>query len=132
MDENDWQVNTAYFFAYRAWGGIGFSNTIFLPFIRSLDGCACENMNKEAFQCYGKNLVKVMTEQLRHNQLLLNQFQTIMYGKVEGAQLANKAILAVYTEFSKKVYNTRLNEFLDTYRRMMVAEKGKAILLDKT
>ena len=48
-------------------------------------------------------ILKVTTERVRHNQLLLNQFQAIPHLKVEGAQLADKAVLSVYTEFSRKL-----------------------------
>ena len=53
--------------AYRDRGGMYFPDKILLPFVRSLDNCVRENANKESFQRYGKNLVKVVSEQVSHN-----------------------------------------------------------------
>ena len=37
-------------------------------------------------------------------------------------------VVAVYNEFSRKITNTRINEFLDTFRQKAAAGKGKATL----
>lgn len=89
--------------AYRDQGGMYFPDKMLLPFVRSLDNCVQENANKESFQRYGKNLVKVVSEQVSHNQLLIEQFQNFIKEKVEGAELTNNAILSVYSEFSRKI-----------------------------
>jgi hypothetical protein len=97
-------------------------------FVRSLANCVRENANKESFERYGKNLVKVVSEQVSHNQLLIEQFQDFIKGKVKDAELTDSAIISVYSEFSRKLCNTRLNEFLDAYRQTVATEKGKATL----
>ena len=75
--------------------------------------CVCSwKCNEEAFQHYGKNLVKVVTEQVRHNQRRFNQFQAILHEKVKGLQLADKAVLSVYTEFSQTVPQKRAKQLL--------------------
>ena len=114
--------------AYRDKGGMYFPDKMLLPFVRSLDNCVRENANKEGFQRYGKNLVKVVSEQVSHNQLLLEQFKDFIKAKVKGAELTDNAIVAVYSEFCRKLSNTRLNEFLDAYRQTVATEKGKATL----
>lgn len=114
--------------AYRDQGGMYFPDKALLPFIRSLDNCVRENANKEGFKRYGKDLVKVVTEQVKHNQVLLEEFQTFIKAKVEGVQVTDHAIVAVYAEFSRKLCNTRLNEFLDAHRQTLATEKGKATL----
>ena len=114
--------------AYRDRGGMYFPDKMLLPFVRSLDNCVRENANKESFQRYGKNLVKVVSEQVNHNQLLIEQFQDFIKEKVEGAEFTDSAIMSVYSEFSRKLCNTRLNEFLDAYRQTVATEKGKATL----
>ena len=72
-----------------------FPDNDFVPFIRNLDESVRESANEEALQRYGKNLVKVITEQVQHNQLLFRQFQTIIRDKVEGSETADTAIAAV-------------------------------------
>ena len=73
---------------------------------------------RRVFSDMEKNLVKVVSEQVSHNQLLIEQFQNFIKEKVEGAELTNNAILSVYSEFSRKLCNTRLNEFLDAYKQL--------------
>ena len=114
--------------AYRDRGGMYFPDKALLPFVRSLDNCVRENANKEGFQRYDRNLVKVVSEQVSHNQLLLQQFETFIKTKVEGVEIIDNVILSVYEEFSRKLCNTRLNEFLDAHRQTLAAEKGKATL----
>ena len=113
---------------YRDRGGMYFPDKALLPFIKSLDECVRESTNTVAFQRYGKNLVRVVTDQVQQNQLLFKQFKAIINARVEDAQLADDAILSVYSEFSRKLCNTRINEYLDTYRQTMAADKGKATL----
>ena len=114
--------------AYRDQGGMYFPDDDFLPFIRNLDECVRESANEDAFQRYGKNLVKVVSEQVQHNQHLFEEFKTVIHNKVEGSEYADKSIAAVYTEFSRKISNTRINEFLDTSRQKSASDKGKATL----
>ena len=57
--------------AYRDRGGMYFPDEAFLPFIKSLDDCVRGNANEESFTCYGKNLVKIATEQVQQNQVCI-------------------------------------------------------------
>lgn len=114
--------------AYRDRGGMYFPDNALLPFVWSVDNCVRENANKEGFQRYGKNLVKVITEQVSHNQILFKEFQTFIEEKVTGVEITDRAVLSVYKEFSRKLSNTRINEFLDAYRQTAANEKGKVTL----
>ena len=113
--------------AYRDRGGMFFPDEPFLPFIKSLDECVRENTNEEGFTRYGKNLVKIATEQVQQNQVLFKQFKDI-HTKVGALDFAEESIVAVYNEFSRKISNTRISEFLDTFRQKTAAGKGKATL----
>ena len=108
---------------YRDKGGMYFPDKELLQFIKCLDDCVRENANEEAYKRYGKSLVKISTEQIAHNQLLFEKFTTFIQSKVEGADITDTAITSVYTEFSRKLCNTRLNEFLDAHR-----QRGKTTL----
>ena len=86
-----------------------------------------EKIQTRSFQRYGKNLVKVVSEQVSHNQLLIEQFQDFIRDKVIGAELTDSAIMSVYSKFSRKLCNTRLNEFLDAYRQTVATERKSNI-----
>ena len=60
-------------FTYRDQGGMYFPDDDFLPFIRNLDECVRVSANEDAFQRYSKNLVKVVSEQVQHNEQLFKQ-----------------------------------------------------------
>ena len=72
--------------------------------------------------------MKVVSEQVQHNQQLFKEFKTVINNKVEGSEYADKSNAAVYSEFSRKISNTRINEFLDTSRQKSASDKGKATL----
>lgn len=106
-----------------------FPDEVFLPFIKSLDDCVRENANEEKFICYSKNLVKITTEQVKQNQVLFKKFKGIIYSKVGDLEFAEgNSVITVYNEFTRKLCNTRINEFLDTFRQKAAASKGKATL----
>ena len=95
--------------AYRDRGGMYFPDEAFLPFIKSIDECVRENANEECFKRYGKNLVRVITEQIQQNQLLLQQFRNI-HAKIEGsAEHADRPIVMVFNEFTRKVIPELMN-----------------------
>ena len=115
--------------AYKDRGGMYFPDKAFLPFIKSLDDCVRENANEESFTRYGKNLVKIATEQIQQNQVLFKQFKEIILVKGGDSEFAKgNNVVAIYNEFSRKITNTRINEFLDTFRQKAAAGKGKATL----
>ena len=114
--------------AYRDQGGMYFPDLALLLFIRSVDTCVREIANDTGFKRYRKNLVTVVTQQVQQNQLLLEEFEAFLTSKVDCVQSGDKAIVSVYLEFSRKLCNTRVNEFLDTYRQRLATEKGKATL----
>ena len=70
----------------------------------------------------------MVTEQVQRNELLRKVFDAFVYSKVDSAQSADKAIDSVYFEFCRKLCNTRVNEFLYTYRQKLAKDKGKATL----
>lgn len=113
--------------AYRDTGGMYFPDETFPPFIKSLDACVHENTNEESFMHYGKNLVKITTEQVQHNQELFRLFKEIICVKVGALEFAEENIVSVYTEFTRNISNTKLKNFW-TLRQKTAAGKGKASL----
>ena len=100
--------------SYRDQGGMYFPDLALLPFIKSVDTCVHENANDVGFKRCGKNLVTVVTERVQRNELLRKEFDAFVYSKVDSGQSADEAIDSVYSEFCRKLCNTRVNEFLRT------------------
>ena len=80
------------------------------------------------FQRYGQDLVNVTTTMIMRNKELREQFSDGILAKSKDTDVQSKAVDSVYEEFTRKLCNTRLNEFLDSHRQMIVAKKGKATL----
>ena len=109
-------------------GGMYFPDREFLPYLKELDTRVRENANEDMFQHYGQDLVTVTTTSIMHNKELRRKFHQCILAKSKDADVQSKAVDNVYKEFTRKLCNTRLNEFLDSQRQMMVANKGKATL----
>jgi hypothetical protein len=109
-------------------GGMYFPDWEFLPYLKELDTRVRENANEDVFQRYGQDLVTVTTTLIMHNKELREQFNQCYLGKSKDGDVQSEAVNNVYNEFTRKLCNTRLNEYLDSHRQMMVANKGKATL----
>ena len=56
------------------------------------------------------------------------QFEEVLEKKFDCVEGMEEAVNSVFSEFVRKLYNTRLAEFLDSYRQKQAAEKGSATL----
>ena len=92
-----------------------FPDKIFLPFIQKVDRVVTTHANDEGLKKRGKNRVEVTTEHVKY-----------MYSAVlESAFHATRSLIhlracrkksgVVYAELVRKLCNTRLQEFLDSY-----------------
>ena len=109
-------------------GGMYFPDREFLPYLKEVDTVVQENANEDMFQCYGQDLVTVTTTSIMHNKELRGRFNQCYLTKSKDADVQSKAIDNVYKQFTRKLCNTRINEFLDSQRQMLAATKGKATL----
>ena len=109
-------------------GGMYFPDREFLPYLKEVDTLVRENANEDMFQRYGQDLVTVTTTSIMHNKELRGRFNQCYLTKSKDADVQSKAIDNVYKEFTRKLCNTRINEFLDSQRQMLAATKGKATL----
>ena len=62
---------------------------------------------------------------MKQDRSLLEQFKKLLGDKFDCLDDMKEI---VYTEFTRKLYNTRLAEFVDCYRQTQAAEKGSATL----
>ena len=66
----------------------------------------------------------VTTTLIVHNRELREQFNQCYLTKSKDADVQSEAVNSVFNEFTRKLCNTRLNEYLESLRRTMVASTG--------
>ena len=115
---------------YRDRGYMYFPTQDFVPFLREVDACITENANEKALERYGAKLVEITTQQLIANQELEDTFILFLTSKLnlseEDKKLYGTELNSVYTELTRKLCNTRIQEFLDSHHQISVARKGSA------
>ena len=113
---------------YRDKGFMYFPAVRYIPFIRNVDKCVLQYANEASLKKLGSRLVEVATANLRQNSSLEEQFNSIvqvMYNNYDD----HKAIVhTVFTEFTRKLCNTRIQEFLDSHRQLAAKDSGKTTL----
>ena len=56
------------------------------------------------------------------------KFNHALLTKSKDADVQSNAVETVYKEFTRKLCNMRINEFLDSQRQIMASQKGKATI----
>ena len=94
-----------------------------------VDQCVLEHANEQSLQEHGATLVAVVTKHLRQNNDLEEEFTTLL-AEVYLDYVRNKEVVhKIYLEFTRKLCNTRIQEFLDVYRQLAAKkEDGKHTL----
>jgi hypothetical protein len=69
---------------------------------------------------------------VKQDKSLLEQFNKNLGDKFDYLDDMKEIVISIYTEFTRKLYNTRLAEFVDCYRQAQAAEKGSATLSGQT
>ena len=77
---------------------------------------------------YSTYLVKVTMTELTGNKVLFDCFVDALSKRVDVVDKESESVSAVYNEFSRKLCNTRLNEFIVVQKQLAAAEVGKASL----
>ena len=114
---------------YRDMGYMYFPAARYIPFIMHVDQCVLEHANEQSLQEHGATLVAVVTKHLRQNNDLEEEFTTLL-AEVYLDYVRNKEVVhKIYLEFTRKLCNTRIQEFLDVYRQLAAKkEDGKHTL----
>ncbi len=94
-------------------GNMHFPKECFIPFFKAVDQCVCEYVNEDSLKKYGSKLVEIAFQKFRSCPGLLvgNTFET-------------KAVENVYLELTRKLCNTRVQEFIDVHRQKAAKEGG--------
>ena len=90
---------------YRDRGYMHFPKESFIPFFRAVDQCILEHANENALKKHGSKLVEVATHS---NKEIEVQFKHLVSKDFEQSAVQN-----VYLELTRKLCNTRLQEFID-------------------
>ena len=91
-------------------------------FITHIDQCMLEHSNEQSLREHGATLVAVVTECLRQNSDLNEEFTTLLT-EVYLDYAHNKEAVHTFWEFTCKLCYTRIQEFLDVHRQL-AAKKG--------
>ena len=107
---------------YRDNGYMYFPDVHYIPFIKNLDACVLAYANELSFKQYGSKLVEIATEKLRQNNNLEIQFSSLIHESVSDHE--REAVHEVYLEMTRKLCNTRIQEFLDAHRQVTAKKDG--------
>jgi len=112
---------------YRDRGYMYFPCEELLPFLQGVDKAVKTYCNEVGFRKYGKSLVletiKLVDGQAQHK----DEFCAVLSKRLESTELfKSTAIETVLHEFISKITNTRIQEFLDSFKATAAIKKGTA------
>ena len=113
---------------YRHQGFMYFPDPALIPFVKAVDDKVRTVANDKGIVRHGKNTVAMASDIIKADKTLPQLFKTILKNKFESPDSMRESIDSIYSEFTRKLYNTRLAEFIDCYRQKQAAEKGSATL----
>ena len=100
-----------------------------LQFLTAVDISTKGNVNEAGFKEHGAELLHVVSSTLQKADHLKALFVDLLVIKVpEFDDLSQISINNVYTDLIRKLSNTRINEFIDSFRQTTATHKGMATL----
>ena len=100
-----------------------------LPLIKEIDLCTKISINAKAFKKYGSQLLVVLSHKFVQNTKLQQLYRIVLQAKVpEFIQMNEIIVDSVFKEFVQKLWYTRIQEFLDSFKQQCVAHKRFAML----
>ena len=101
-----------------------------LQFLTAVDLTTKENANEAGFKEHGSELLYKASKALQAASHLRALFVNLIATKApEFGDLSQKSINSVYDELIQKLSNTRLNEFIDSFKQSTAAHKGMGTLV---
>lgn len=113
---------------YRDKGYMYFPAACYILFIRNVDRCVLQYANEASLKQFGSKLVEVATTNLRQNSNLEVQFNSILQDVYNDYEDHKELVHNIFTEFTRKLCNTRIQEFLDAHRQLAAKDGGKTTL----
>ena len=112
----------------QLWDTCAFLPPHYIPFIKNVDKCVLEYANESCLKQYGSRL-EVTTENLRQNSDIETQFISLLKEIYLDYDQNRETVHAVFLEFTRKLCNTRIQEFLDVHRQIAAKkDDGKTTL----
>lgn len=108
---------------YRDRGYMYFPKMCFIPYFKAVDQCVLKLTNEEEFKKHGSKLVEVVTQQVHSNQELQEKFRSEL-----DINHCEESVKKVYLEMTRKLCNTRIQEFLDVHRQRAAKIEGSATI----
>ena len=113
---------------YRDNGFMYFPDEALIPFIEAVDDKVKEVANKKGVQEHGGNIVQVTTDRVTADTSFKTKFEQFLLRKFDSLGDMSAAVNSVFAEFLRKLCNTRLAEFLDSYKQIQLSKGGSASL----
>ena len=113
---------------YRDRGFMYFPDPAFITFIKAVDNKVRTIVNDGGIKQHGKNIIAIASDKIRADKTFPGLFTTILENRFECLDSTRESVNSVYSEFIRKLCNTRLAEFIDCYRQKLAAEKRSATL----
>ena len=127
-------------------GVLYFPDVSFIPFLRSIDEVVKGIMNKSRFEQDGSDIIKSSHNQILSYQVLLLQvahekvkeqadlkssFLKILEERLPNINTISKDSLEnVFTVFTRKICNTRIQEFISSMKQQMASKKRLGTTVD--
>ncbi|XP_065907081.1 uncharacterized protein [Dysidea avara] len=118
---------------YRDRGYMYFPHGSLIPFFCALDTVVKKSVNEEGFCKHGDGLIQVAHTELKAATNLKQQFTESLKLLLPNVTLdaeSEDAITVIYDELTRKLCNTRIQEFLSSTKQNLAAKKGLASTVD--
>ena len=103
---------------YRDNGYMNFPCLEMLPFLIAVDLSTQENANETSFKEHGAEMLHIVSDTLQKADHLKFLFVDLLVNKVpEFEDLSQASVNSVYCELVRKLSNTRINEFIDSFKQ---------------
>jgi len=121
--------NIPKYLQYRDKGNMYFPCEELLPFLQGVDVSVKTHCNEAGFRKYGKSLVQETVKLVHSQSQHKANFSAVLSKRLEStASYKSTAIDEIFDEFVSKVTNTRMQEFLDSFKATATMKKGTASL----
>ena len=118
-----------HYLQYRDMGYMYFPASCYIPFIRNVDKFVLKYANESSLQQHGPRLVEVVSENLRQRCDLEEQFNSVLKDVYHSYDSHRAIVHEIYKEFTRKLCNTRMQEFIDVHRQLAAKkDSGKSTL----
>ncbi|XP_019856163.1 PREDICTED: uncharacterized protein LOC109584762 [Amphimedon queenslandica] len=112
---------------YRDKGFMYFPDITFIPFIRAVDECAKQVVNEKGLKDHGDELIKVTHSIVKLATHLKSQLVDGLRSKMAlDTDIEKQATDNVYDEMLRKLTNTRIQEFMSSFKQKMAFNSGHA------